>query len=280
MSHMPPPPPVVICVAPNGARKTYDDHPNIPLTPEQLASEALACAQAGATVMHVHVRDENLGHSLSVDRYRETFAHIKRNVQTPILLQATTESVGLYSAEQQMDLVKALRPPAASVALRELLPQPSKESEFQHFCQWAYQHEIALQFIVYTAQEATQLVELARRGSLHTDTPNTLFVLGRYSANQQSNPRELVPFLESWPRAWPWSVCAFGITETQCMTASIGLGGHVRVGFENNVHLATGAVAQSNADLVRNISELIKLSGRHIATPEEALTIYQATRFN
>jgi uncharacterized protein (DUF849 family) len=113
---------------------------------------------------------------------------------------------------------------------------------------------------------------------LAVETPNTLFVLGRYTEGQQSNARHLVDFLHGWPDHWPWSVCAFGIGEAQCMAAAIGLGGHARVGFENNLQRPDGSTASGNADLVANARAIVSATGRALASVDEARRVYGATR--
>jgi 3-keto-5-aminohexanoate cleavage enzyme len=76
-------------------------------------------------------------------------------------------------------------------------------------------------------------------------------VLGRYSLTRTGAPRDLLPFLAAdMPRFQSWSVCAFGRRETACVTAAALLGGHVRVGFENNFSLPDGGRAESNGELV------------------------------
>jgi 3-keto-5-aminohexanoate cleavage enzyme len=270
--------PVVLCVAPNGARRTTTDHPGLPVTPAALAREAAACAEAGASVIHLHVRDGQQRHSLDPDRYREAIRAIEAAVGDALLIQVTTEAVGMYSAAQQMATVRELRPVAVSVALRELVPDDRALKDAAAFFAWARREHVALQFIVYSPGEALSLAALARDGVLAVEMPNTLFVLGRYSAGQQSDPRELAEFLRGWPADWPWSVCAFGRTEAQCMAAAIGLGGHARVGFENNLHRIDGSAAASNAELVANVRSLVTAAGRRLATPREARLLYGATR--
>lgn len=270
--------PAVVCVAPNGARRTKHDHPRLPMTAAELALEADLCLESGATVMHLHVRDSDGKHSLDADRYRDAIDQVRERVGDQMLIQVTTEAVGRYLPAQQMEVVQALRPEAASVALRELIPDESHLAPASRFFERSAAHGVALQFIVYSADEAAKLVELARRGALGVDRPNTLFVLGRYTAGQQSTPTDLLPFLADWPRDFPWSVCAFGSTEAQCIAAAIGLGGHARVGFENNLMRAGGQQAESNADLVANVAALIRGTGRRIATVEEARAVYGATR--
>lgn len=264
----------MICVAPNGARRTHADHPALPITPAEIAREAVACADAGASVIHLHVRDGAGGHSLDATRYRDAIDAIQREAGDRLLIQVTTEAVGVYRPEQQMSVVRDLCPQAASVALRELVPDEAAVPAAANFFAWALREGVALQFIVYSAEEARRLADLVQRGVVAQERPNTLFVLGRYTTGQQSSPTDLLPFLQDWPADWPWSVCAFGAAEAQCMAAAIGLGGHARVGFENNLIRADGTRARRNADLVDNLRTLIACTGRRVATADEAREIY------
>ncbi|HSV84469.1 MAG TPA: 3-keto-5-aminohexanoate cleavage protein [Ramlibacter sp.] len=268
--------PAVLCVAPNGARRTHADHPALPITAHQLARDAAACHEAGASVIHLHVRDEQGRHSLDIVRYREAIAAIEAAVGDRLLVQVTTEAIGMYAPADQMQLVRELRPEAASVALRELAAHEADLPAALEFFAWARRERIALQYIVYSAEEARRLASLAQRGLLAHRAPNALFVLGRYAANQQSAPTDLLPFLQEWPADWPWSVCAFGAAEAQCMAAAIGLGGHARVGFENNLHRPDGTAATGNADLVANARTIVQCTGRSLATADEARRAYGA----
>ncbi len=270
--------PVVICVAPNGARRTKKDHASLPMTPEELAAEALACADAGASVIHLHVRADDGTHSLDVHRYRTAIEQIKLKTRDRLLIQVTTEAVGLYQPPQQMAVVKALRPHAASVAIRELVPDNTSRGQAIDFFHWCSTSDVALQFIVYTPEEAKTLQAMAQRGELGTDRPNTLFVLGRYTEGQRSSASDLLPYLAHWDVNNPWSVCAFGASESACMTTAIGLGGHVRVGFENNLTRADGATAQNNAELVANVAEIARRSGRGLGSIDQALLVFGARR--
>jgi uncharacterized protein (DUF849 family) len=276
MTKTPPAPvtPAVICVAPNGARRTPADHAGLPVTPSQIAREAAACAEAGASVIHLHVRDDAGRHSLDAQRYRDAMGAIRQAVGERLLVQATTEAVGIYTPQQQMALLRELRPEAASVALRELIPDDSHLLEASRFFAWARSEQICVQFIVYEPDEARRLQALVERGVLPQRTPAVLFVLGRYSAGQQSDPLELLPFLQAWPRGWPWSVCAFGAQEAHCMAAAIGLGGHARVGFENNLLRPDGLPAASNAESVANVRDLVSCSGRPLADAAQARLVY------
>ena len=82
--------PLVVAVAPNGARKSQQDHPALPITPEEIAREAAACAEAGAAMLHLHVRDAQGRHSLDVEAYRTAIAAVRRAVGQRMILQVTT----------------------------------------------------------------------------------------------------------------------------------------------------------------------------------------------
>ena len=102
---------------------------------------------------------------------------------------------------------------------------------------------------------------MVERGDVPAEIP-VLYVLGRYTVGQTSEPRDLLPFVASdAPRFAKWSVCAFGRHEAACVAAAALLGGHVRVGFENNLLLPDGRQASSNADLVRVVADATQTLG-------------------
>ena len=264
--------PVVICVAPNGARRGKTDHARIPLTAAELAAEAEAVADAGAHALHLHVRDADGKHSLDANIYRQALDAIRSRVGERLVVQVTTESVGIYAPEQQMAVIRELVPPCASVAIRELIREPAHEQAAAEFFAWAQQAGVGLQFIVYDSAEVERLVRLQASGVVSIDKPHALFVLGRKDG--MSSPRDLLPFVNAWPADWPWTACAFGRTEPLCLAAAVALGGHVRVGFENNLLGPDGTPARDNAAAVTNIVQLIARTGRGTASAIQARDLY------
>ncbi|HLI10519.1 MAG TPA: 3-keto-5-aminohexanoate cleavage protein [Alphaproteobacteria bacterium] len=260
---------VAIAVAPNGARKTKADHPALPMTPAELAACAQACCAAGAAMIHVHVRDKEGRHILDAEAYRAAFAAIRSAVGDRLILQATTEAVGIYPRAAQMALLRKLRPEAASLAIREIMPDAASEAEGAAFLAWAHRERIWAQYILYNPEEVVRFETLRRRGVIPTARPSVLLVLGRYTAGQQSAPRDLLPFLSALDPAVDWSVCAFGRDECACALAAAALGGGARVGFENNLLLADGATAPSNAALVAQLAAGLAAMGRRPATADE-----------
>lgn len=89
--------PVIVSVAPNGSSKTKRDHKNLPINPLELAVEAKNCQEAGASIMHLHVRNSEGKHTLDVSQYKEAIAAIKEVVGEKMVIQATSEATGIYS---------------------------------------------------------------------------------------------------------------------------------------------------------------------------------------
>jgi uncharacterized protein (DUF849 family) len=262
--------PVSIAVAPNGGRKTHADHPALPMTATELGRVAGLCLGAGASMIHVHVRDGEGRHLLDADASRAAIDAIRKTVGDGLVIQITSESLGVYAPAQQMQVVREVRPESVSLALRELLPDAHGETEFSAFLHRLRQENVAPQFILYSPDEAVQLARLQARGVVPFERLSVLYVLGRYTAGQTSAPGDLLPFLgESVPRFAHWSTCAFGGSEAACVLAGALLGGNIRVGFENNLLMPDGRIARGNEELVGVARESIERLGFSAATADQ-----------
>ncbi len=263
--------PLILAVAPNGARKTQADHPAIPITPDELAAEAARCREAGAAMIHLHVRDADNKHSLDADAYAAATAAIRREVGDGIVIQMTTEAVGIYAPAEQMAAVRAVRPEAASMAVRELCPDEDSVPAFAEFLAWMAGERIMAQYILYAPEDVALFTDLQTRGVIPGGRPFLLYVLGRYTPGQKSVPEDLLPFMVEADRLdADWAICAFGARESACALTAAALGGHVRVGFENNFLMADGSVASDNAALAGQVASGAKLLGRTLAGADEA----------
>lgn len=267
MSSPAPLPPVAIAVAPNGGRRTKADHPALPITPAELATCAAECLEAGAAMIHVHVRDRDGRHLLDADAYRAATEAIRAAVGEQMVLQVTSESLGYYEPAAQAAVVRELRPEAVSLALREFLRGPEDEGDFAALLTWLKEAEVLPQIILFAPEEMAQLQALFQRGLIPWDDVPILYAIGRYKTGQTATPEELVPFLEM-PQPCHWMACAFGQQEASVLTAAALMGGHVRTGFENNFALPDGSMAASNADLVRAVARPLTALGRQIETGE------------
>ncbi|PCI79715.1 MAG: class III aminotransferase [SAR86 cluster bacterium] len=260
----------MIAVAPNGARKTQQDHPQLPINPKEIAHAAAACVDAGACMLHLHVRDENLRHSLDAQHYKEAIQTIRLEVGEDLIIQITTEAVGIYNREQQIQTVHEVRPEAVSLAIREISPVGVDEKISAEFFSFLQRERIAPQYILYDKEDILHFNELLERGIVPDEHVSVLLVLGRYAENQQSDSADLAPLLSFLPDVQHWSLCAFGASEADCMLEAIQRGGHCRVGFENNLLMANGSKAENNAALVKAVSDGATSLDRKIASADAA----------
>ncbi len=269
---------VALAVAPNGGRHMKVDHAALPITPMELADCAQACLLAGASMIHLHVRNEAGRHCLDVQRYRAALDAVRTRVGDRLITQITTESLGLYQPVDQIELIRTLRPEACSIALREIAPDAAHEIGFASLLEWMRRERVFPQIILYDATDVVRLQGMRQRGLIPASDIPVLFVLGRYTAGQQSAPGDLRQFM-AVARQSPfahWTVCAFGRDEAACAVAAALLGGHVRVGFENNFHLPDGTVAAENADLLRPVAGALQHLGRTLETAESQRAALEA----
>ncbi|HLT76852.1 MAG TPA: 3-keto-5-aminohexanoate cleavage protein [Ferrovibrio sp.] len=265
--------PAIIAVAPNGARKLKADHPAVPLSADELGRCAADCAAAGAAMIHLHVREPGSGrHSLDAGFYREAIRAVRREAGEDLIIQCTSEAAGIYNRHEQMAAMRALMPEACSLAVREILPDAGSEKEGAAFLAEFHKAGVMMQYILYSDEDVRRFLELKQRGIIPGDRQFVLFVLGRYTAGQRSEPTDLLPFLHVWPgdSAGAFAVCAFGAKEAACALTALSLHGHARIGFENNTLLSNGETAPDNAALVRQTASNAGLMGRSIATPKQA----------
>lgn len=252
--------PTIIMAAPNGARKQKSDHPALPVTIAETVEVAKACFDAGASILHAHVRDENGAHVLDAERYI-TLLDAMRNAVPEMLVQITTEAVGHYSPQEQSDIVFAVQPDFVSVGFGEMTGDASEDAmaHARDFYHHAHAQNIHVQHILYSPENLTSFKMAMAEGVLPSGPDgrhHVLLVLGRYTANFQSNPDDLQQFIKDDISDFAsWSVCAFGYREFDVMQAAITAGGHCRVGFENNLHLKDGTLAPDNIALVRQLAQ-------------------------
>jgi uncharacterized protein (DUF849 family) len=272
--------PAIIVVAPNGARKLKPDHPAVPLSADELGLCAAQCQEAGATMIHLHVREPGSGrHSLDAGLYRDAIRAVRREAGDALIIQATSEAAGIFNRQEQMAAMRALMPEACSLAIREILPDAAAESEGAAFLAELYNARVMMQFILYSDDDLRRFHELKARGIVPGERHFVLFVLGRYTAGQRSEPVDLLPFMQDWSSAdGAFAVCAFGPKESACALTALGLNGHARLGFENNTLMSDGSTAPDNAALIRQTVQAAGVMGRSIADAKTTRAFLQGLR--
>ena len=263
--------PTIIMAAPNGARKVKTDHPAMPVSISETIAAAKECHSAGASILHAHVRDDDGKHLLDSGRYETLLDGLRTEVPN-MLVQITTEAVGIYTPQQQSELVFNLKPDFVSVGFREMIGDGSQAARDHatHFYHHSLDSQIHVQHILYDVNDLARFRQAMADGILPVARQHVLLVLGRYSGNFQSDPEEMKPFIaDGLLDMASWSICAFGYREFDVMIAAIKNGGHCRVGFENNLLLKDGMLAHTSADLVRQLADACQP-----ATREETLEIF------
>jgi 3-keto-5-aminohexanoate cleavage enzyme len=266
---------VIVMSAPNGARRNHDDHAALPMTAEESAQDAIALRDAGVSILHLHVRDDAGKHTLDAARYREAIAAVRDSVGDELVIQVTTEAVGQYTAAQQMAVVRELMPEAVSIAMREICPVGCDEKAAAEFFHWMKAQGIWPQYILYSVEDVLRFEDMRRRGLFNDAAPFVMFVLGEYANAVDGCTADLDALLDATDASqYPWAVCCFGRHEHEVMLAAAARGGHVRLGFENNLLLADGQSAPDNAALIREFTAKCDSGMRTAATASEVRTAF------
>ncbi len=253
--------PMLIAVAPNGARRTQQDHAALPISPLELARTAAACADAGAGMIHLHVRDANGKHTLEPDYYLPAIKEIEAAVGDRMLIQVTSEAAGIYDASQQIELMKQLAPHCISCGLREFVNDETQFEPAARFFTELYNGGTLIQYILYSSDDVRWYETLCAHGVIPGTKHLLLFVLGSY-ATMESTPAHLEKYISFLTKKSNWMVCAFGIEEHEVMRVAAQYGGHARIGFENNLYFPSGDQAPDNAALVGLTVRTVLAEGR------------------
>lgn len=255
-------------IAPNGARRSQIDHPELPVTIAQTVNTCRACADEGATGAHLHVRDDSGRHSLDGDRYQRLLDQLD-SALPGFFAQITSETAGLYSDQDQRDLIHALCPSSISVALREFVPNDESLPAAHDCYHWAHENGVGIQHICYSSAELDRLHGLIADNVIPGYHHQIQLVLGSYDGTKISRVADVATFAA--PLITPtdgnyyeWALCAFGAAETDCLVEALSLGGTARIGFENSLMHRDGTFAVDNAarvrELVANLPAIFKLN--------------------
>ncbi|MEM6901938.1 MAG: 3-keto-5-aminohexanoate cleavage protein [Pseudomonadota bacterium] len=245
-----------LMVAPTGARRGKSDHPALPITTDEIVITAKSCFAAGADGLHLHIRDDAGDHVLDADRYK-TMLNLLAEKVPRMAVQITTEAAGRYQPTTQRAVALKSGANMVSASIRELMREPDEAPAFYDAC---HGKGIAVQHILYDLADFDLLANTLPEARFTDPSLQLIYVLGRYTEGQQSEPEMLTPFLERQQTLGltpDWAVAAFGQGETDCLDAAIAAGGKSRVGFENSRLHADGSTAKDNAERVAVIAGLI-----------------------
>lgn len=265
---------LIITAAICGAEVTKEHNPAIPYTLEEIAKEAESAAKAGAAIIHLHVREDDGTPTQSKERFAAAFDAIKAKCPDVIIQPSTGGAVGMSNEERLQPIY--LHPEMATLDCGtcnfggdDIFV--NTENTIIEFGKKMIELGIKPEVEVFDKGMIDMAIRLCKKGyikaPMHFD-----FVMG-VNGGIGASLRDVVFMAGSIPAGSTYTVAGVGRAQFEMAVASIIMGGHVRVGFEDNIYLSKGVLAKSNGELVEKTVRLACEFGRKIATPAEAREI-------
>lgn len=263
---------ITACIC--GAEVTKAHNPAVPYTVDELVQEAKSAYDAGASIIHLHVREDDGTPTQDAGRFKVCMEAIQAACPDVIIQPSTGGAVGMSNDERLQPIT--LNPEMATLDCGtcnfggdEIFV--NTENMIKDFAKKMAARGIKPEIEVFDKGMIDMARRLHKKGyiqaPMHFD-----FVMG-VNGGISGEPRDLLFMRESIPADATWTVAGVGRYEFPMITMGILMGGHVRVGFEDNVYLAKGVLAKTNGELVAKAVRIAKELGRDIASPSEARKI-------
>ncbi|MBS7527411.1 3-keto-5-aminohexanoate cleavage protein [Fusibacter paucivorans] len=291
----------IITAAITGAVHTPGMSPYLPITPDEIVNDAVGAAKAGAAVVHIHARNPENGEPTSdLSIMREIVTAIKK--QSDVIVCITTGGQIGMSIEERIAAVPDMKPELASCnagslnfvltpALKRLKPKYEWEEKFlsgtqdlifsntfkglSQYVETMYANGTMPEFEVYDVGMINNIAYMMREGVIKAPV-YIQFVMG-ILGGLPATVRNLNFLVETADMllgdTFKWSVAAAGKDQFALTTAALAMGGHVRVGLEDNLYLEKGVLAKHSSEQVERIRKALEVLGHEVATPEEARQI-------
>jgi len=264
---------LIITVATTGAMTSKENTPYLPTTPEEIAEEVYLAYQAGAAVAHIHVRTDEGKATMDVEKFRQTVGLVREKCD---IIVNMTSSGGLgFSDEERIAPHVALKPDmgtfdAGSMNFYKgvfLNPPLFLEKLGAAYIENGIKPEVE----VFDAGMVWNAKRLLKDGFLKA--PIHFQCCMHVHGGMEGNARNLVHLVDSLPEGSTWSAFGCGPTADLITAMAINMGGHVRVGMEDNVYLSKGELAKHNYEFVEKMQRLAAEFHRPVATVAEARQI-------
>jgi 3-keto-5-aminohexanoate cleavage enzyme len=266
---------LIITVAITGSRITREATPYIPITPEEIVTSAIECEKAGASIVHIHVRDPKTGlGTQDITLFRRVVETLRE--KTDLILCLTTSGIpgrNLHTEDRLTPL--ELEPELASFDAGSINLGGSVFINTPGFLEAAAirmkERGVKPELEIFDVGMMVTCLRMREEGSL-TDPLHFQFVLGT-PWGIPGTPKSLVHLLDYIPKGSTWSVIGIGKAHLPICMMGLILDGHIRVGMEDNIYYRKGELAKTNAQFVERIVRIAKEYGREVATPKEARKI-------
>ena len=265
---------LIITAAICGAEVTKEQNPAVPYTVEEIVREAKSAYDAGAAIVHLHVRRDDGTPTQDRERFRECIDAIRKEIPDVILIPSTGGAVGMTAEER-------LQP-------TELFPEMATldcgtcnfgDDVFENtmpimraFGKRMLENRIKPEYECFEMGHLDTVLTMARKGQVPGAPMQFNFVLG-VPGCAPATVENLAWLVRNIPAGSTWTATGIGRATFPMAAAAIIMGGNVRVGFEDNLYLERGVLAKSNGELVAKVVRLARELGREIATPAEARKI-------
>jgi 3-keto-5-aminohexanoate cleavage enzyme len=264
--------PLIVTCAVVGAELSKEDYPHLPTTPEEIAESARGAVDAGASIIHLHVRDEEGEPTQRVDVFSEVTEKIRERCEC-IIQYSTGGAVGT-PLDQRCAPLK-LKPDMASLSMGTMNFGPdifeNSETTIRAISEAIQENGVMPELEIFDYGMMDTVDRFLAKGFIpekfHVD-----FVLG-VAGGMSGEIKNLVLLTERLRAGQTWTVAGVGKFHLPLSAHGIAMGGHVRVGIEDNVYYRKGELAQSNAQLVERVVRIAKELDRTIADVKEARAI-------
>ena len=267
---------LIITAAICGAEVTKEQNPAVPYTVEEIVREAKSAVDAGAAIVHLHVREDDGTPTQSHVRFQECEEAIYKVCPDVILIPSTGGAVGM-SPEERLDSTNTT--PIPEMATLDCGTCNFGDEIFDNtmptrraFGKRMIEKGIKPEYECFEMGHLDTILTMARKGEVPGDPMQFNFVLGVPGCTP-ATVSNLAWMVNQIPAGSTWTVTGVGRSAFPMAAAAIAMGGNVRVGFEDNIYLSKGVKASSNGELVAKVVRIAKELGREIATSDEARAI-------
>lgn len=263
---------LIITVAMTGSLPTKEQNPAVPITPDEIAQDALDCYRAGASVVHIHARDPEGKNCHDVAVFQEIHDKIKALAPELIVQLSTGGRAGMnYESRRQCLLVNPEMASLSTGSINFATSVYANEPQLvRDLAQMMCERRIKPELEIFDTSMIAPALELARQGLLQKPLYFS-FIMGAKNC-QTASVGQLAHLLTLLPPDAEWSIGGIGAHQAVMNLLGVAAGGHVRVGMEDNLYYTKGVLA-SNVQLVERVAGIARQIGREIATPAEARAI-------
>lgn len=259
--------PVILTAAVSGNKWTRQDTPNIPVTAEEIVRHGLDAVRAGASVLHIHARNETGGETRDPKHFLPILAAYRAHCPQ-VILEMSVGAIEGRTKELLAPLL-ALRPDAASFNLK------ASPEETAYMFEAFARYRVKPVFEVFDQAMADKLKGYIREGLVKPPVCiNLVFDLIDAGTSIQAYAEKLLELIRLLPPESVWSVTRGGLSALQICGLAAALGGHLRTGLEDSIFLEPGVYARDSAQLIQRASGVAAALGRQPATPEQARRAY------